>query len=161
MKSGKDIYYITSISSESMLMVKLVLDSTADFLTAAISLFWASSSSIFSSSKAFSCFSLNSVFNCCSSYSLFCCSSSNAYERTDSRDQEIVDWQFLSTYEINLCRHIARAIHDRLVLLVIGWKSGASFLSQSCCVIMQNQNIASYFQHPGENRSMNLTGCED
>ena len=38
-KSGKEILYITSMSSESMLMVKLFLDCTADFLTAASSLF--------------------------------------------------------------------------------------------------------------------------
>ena len=61
-------------------MVKLALDSIADFLAAAKSLLWFSSSSVCNSCISFSCFSINSVFSCWSSYSLFCCCSSNAWE---------------------------------------------------------------------------------
>ena len=61
-------------------MVKLALDSIADFLAAAKSLLWFSSSSVCNSCISFSCFSINSVFSCWSSYSLFCCCSSNACE---------------------------------------------------------------------------------
>ena len=79
----------TSTSSESILMVKLALDSIADFLAAAKSLLWFSSSSVCNSCISFSCFSINSVFSCWSSYSLFCCCSSNAWEM--SRKQ--VTWR--------------------------------------------------------------------
>ena len=70
-------------------MVKLALDSIADFLAAAKSLLWFSSSSVCNSCISFSCFSINSVFSCWSSYSLFCCCSSNAWEM--SRKQ--VTWR--------------------------------------------------------------------
>ena len=41
-----------------------------------------------------------------------------------------------------------------LVLLLIGRESGASFLSQSLSVVMQNQSNANYFRHSSENRSI-------
>lgn len=81
MQKGEENFQITftSTSSESILIVKLALDSAADLRAAVNSLFCATSNSLFSSCNAFSCFSASSVFSCCSSYSLFCCSSSNAY----------------------------------------------------------------------------------
>jgi len=53
----------------------------------------------------------------------------------------------------NMCANESRLI---LVLLLIKWKSGASFLSQSCSVVMRKPTT---FRHSNEIRSIALIDC--